>query len=106
MLISSDILGYLMCQVLHKGLQVQGSQAGSFPLAGRLVHASRTKTLGRVVPPTPNPYPRRQAQGFCLGDSICDSGSVQTWDWCGGGGELWVLWELVSVVFTDSFDSH
>lgn len=53
MLMSSDLLGYLMCQVLHKGLQMQRSQAGSFPVAGRLVHASWNKDVGQGCSPDP-----------------------------------------------------
>lgn len=57
MLMSSD-LGCLMCQVLHKGLQMQRSQAGSFPMAGRLVHASRNKDIGQGCAPLTPKDPR------------------------------------------------
>lgn len=58
--ISSDFPGPLMCQVLHKGLQVQRSQAGSSPRAARAVPVARlTDHLAGL------PLSSDQAQGFC-----------------------------------------
>lgn len=85
MLVSSDILGYLLYQVLHKGLQIQRCQAGSFPVADRHVNASRNKDNGQgcILLPCSALHFRSKAS-FCLGDRICDSGSVQmglVWWW-------------------------